>query len=99
MHTRTHTYTHVRFKLDKAVHMEWQCAYTFVNMSQTCTYIHTYIHTWQLWILGALGNTGELTALGKKMVEFPLDPALSKMLIKVRVLWLCYEYLAQYSCV
>jgi len=36
---------------------------------------------YQLWVLGALGNTGELTAMGRKMVEFPLDPALSKMLI------------------
>jgi pre-mRNA-splicing factor ATP-dependent RNA helicase DHX38/PRP16 len=36
---------------------------------------------YQLWVLGALDNTGELTALGRKMVEFPLDPSLSKMLI------------------
>ena len=36
---------------------------------------------YQLWILGALDNTGELTPLGRHMVEFPLDPALSKMLI------------------
>lgn len=36
---------------------------------------------YQLWVLGALDNTGQLTALGKTMVEFPLDPALSKMLI------------------
>ena len=35
----------------------------------------------QLWILGALDNTGKLTNLGRKMVEFPLDPSLSKMLI------------------
>ena len=35
----------------------------------------------QLWILGALDNTGALTALGKKMVEFPLDPPLAKMLL------------------
>ena len=35
----------------------------------------------QLWILGALDNTGQLTNLGRKMVEFPLDPSLSKMLI------------------
>jgi pre-mRNA-splicing factor ATP-dependent RNA helicase DHX38/PRP16 len=34
-----------------------------------------------LWILGALDNIGELTELGRKMVEFPLDPPLSKMLI------------------
>eukprot|EP01022_Parablepharisma_sp_SALTPOND_P023730 TRINITY_DN510_c0_g1_i1.p2 TRINITY_DN510_c0_g1~~TRINITY_DN510_c0_g1_i1.p2 ORF type:complete len:1087 (-),score=108.26 TRINITY_DN510_c0_g1_i1:5556-8816(-) len=36
---------------------------------------------YQLWVLGALDNTGDLTALGRKMVEFPLDPPLSKMLI------------------
>jgi pre-mRNA-splicing factor ATP-dependent RNA helicase DHX38/PRP16 len=36
---------------------------------------------YQLWILGALENTGNLTELGRKMVEFPLDPPLSKMLI------------------
>ncbi len=31
--------------------------------------------------MGALDNTGKLTPLGRKMVEFPLDPSLSKMLI------------------
>ena len=36
---------------------------------------------YQLWTLGALDNTGRLTELGRQMVEFPLDPALSKMLI------------------
>ncbi len=36
---------------------------------------------YQLWTLGALDNTGALTRLGRQMVEFPLDPALSKMLI------------------
>ncbi|XP_076470815.1 pre-mRNA-splicing factor ATP-dependent RNA helicase PRP16-like [Babylonia areolata] len=36
---------------------------------------------YQLWVLGALDNTGALTPLGRNMVEFPLDPALSKMLI------------------
>lgn len=35
----------------------------------------------QLWMLGALGSTGQLTDLGRKMAEFPLDPPLSKMLI------------------
>uniref|UniRef100_A0A0M3IKV3 RNA helicase n=1 Tax=Ascaris lumbricoides TaxID=6252 RepID=A0A0M3IKV3_ASCLU len=34
-----------------------------------------------LWTLGALDNTGRLTDLGRKMVEFPLDPTVSKMLI------------------
>ncbi|KAL5021368.1 hypothetical protein ScPMuIL_000523 [Solemya velum] len=36
---------------------------------------------YQLWILGALDNTGALNPMGRQMVEFPLDPALSKMLI------------------
>ncbi|XP_040826897.1 pre-mRNA-splicing factor ATP-dependent RNA helicase PRP16-like [Ochotona curzoniae] len=36
---------------------------------------------YQLWILGALDSTGALTSTGRLMVEFPLDPALSKMLI------------------
>ncbi|XGW13565.1 hypothetical protein V3C99_000129 [Haemonchus contortus] len=36
---------------------------------------------YQLWTLGALDNTGQLTELGRTMVEFPLDPTLSKMLI------------------
>lgn len=36
---------------------------------------------YQLWVLGALDNTGALTNLGRKMVEFPLDPPLAKMLL------------------
>ncbi|CAD6196354.1 unnamed protein product [Caenorhabditis auriculariae] len=36
---------------------------------------------YQLWTLGALDNTGQLTPMGRKMVEFPVDPTLSKMLI------------------
>src|ERR1700691_789806 len=36
---------------------------------------------YQLWVLGALDNTGCLTAMGRNMVEFPLDPPLSKMLL------------------
>ncbi|KDO35777.1 hypothetical protein SPRG_00517 [Saprolegnia parasitica CBS 223.65] len=36
---------------------------------------------YQLWVLGALDNTGELTEMGKKMVTFPLDPPLAKMLL------------------
>lgn len=35
----------------------------------------------QLWALGALDDRGALTPLGKRMVEFPLDPPLAKMLI------------------
>ena len=36
---------------------------------------------YQLWVLGALDNTGGLTSMGQKMVEFPLDPPLAKMLL------------------
>lgn len=36
---------------------------------------------YQLWTLGAFNNVGKLTDLGRKMVEFPLDPTLSKLLI------------------
>ncbi|KAI8825388.1 pre-mRNA-splicing factor ATP-dependent RNA helicase PRP16-like protein [Chytriomyces cf. hyalinus JEL632] len=36
---------------------------------------------YNLWVLGALDNTGELTETGRRMVEFPVEPSLSKMLI------------------
>ena len=35
----------------------------------------------QLWALGALDALGHLTPLGRAMVQYPLDPALSKMLL------------------
>lgn len=35
----------------------------------------------QLYALSALDDEGLLTRLGRKMADFPLDPALSKMLI------------------
>ncbi|EHL03375.1 P-loop containing nucleoside triphosphate hydrolase [Glarea lozoyensis ATCC 20868] len=34
-----------------------------------------------LWALGALNNIGDLTAIGKKMTAFPMDPSLAKLLI------------------
>ncbi|XP_060173448.1 pre-mRNA-splicing factor ATP-dependent RNA helicase DEAH7-like [Lycium barbarum] len=36
---------------------------------------------YQLWVLGALNNVGDLTDLGRKIVEFPLDPPLAKLLL------------------
>nr|GEV63726.1 pre-mRNA-splicing factor ATP-dependent RNA helicase DEAH7 isoform X2 [Tanacetum cinerariifolium] len=36
---------------------------------------------YQLWVLGALNNVESLTPLGWKMVKFPLDPPLAKMLL------------------
>ena len=35
----------------------------------------------QLWVLGALDNIGDLTPVGKKMSEFPMEPSMAKMLI------------------
>lgn len=48
---------------------------------------------YQLWVLGALDNTGALTTLGRKMVEFPLDPPLAKMLIFSEAVGCTYEIL------
>ena len=53
---------------------------------------------YQLWILGALDNTGSLNPLGRNMVEFPLDPALSKMLIKSIEMGCSAEALVSFSC-
>lgn len=36
---------------------------------------------YQLWVLGALDNVGDLTAQGRKMSDFPMEPSLAKMLI------------------
>ncbi|KAI0685259.1 P-loop containing nucleoside triphosphate hydrolase protein [Cytidiella melzeri] len=36
---------------------------------------------YQLWVLGALDNVGNLTAVGRKMSEFPMEPSMAKMLI------------------
>ncbi len=35
----------------------------------------------QLYALGALNHLGELTKLGRRMAEFPVDPMMSKMII------------------
>jgi len=35
----------------------------------------------QLYALGALNHKGELTKLGRRMAEFPLDPMMAKMLL------------------
>ncbi|TFK99651.1 P-loop containing nucleoside triphosphate hydrolase protein [Pterulicium gracile] len=36
---------------------------------------------YQLWVLGALDNVGDLTFIGRKMSEFPMEPSMAKMLI------------------
>ena len=47
----------------------------------------------QLYALGALNDRGELTKLGRRMAEFPLDPQLSKMLVASDK-WACSEEMA-----
>lgn len=37
---------------------------------------------YQLWMLGALDNKGQLTELGRKMANFPLEPTMSKMVVE-----------------
>lgn len=36
---------------------------------------------YQLWVLGALDNVGDLTPLGRKMSDYPMEPSLAKMLL------------------
>eukprot|EP01069_Polyplicarium_translucidae_P002187 Polyplicarium_translucidae@DN1947_c0_g1_i1.p1 len=48
---------------------------------------------YQLWVIGALNNNGELTGTGKQMVQFPLDPPLSKMLLSSKDLGCSAEVL------
>src|SRR6266478_1283092 len=43
---------------------------------------------YQLWVLSALDNIGDLTPAGRKMSEFPMEPSMAKMLI-TSVLYKC----------
>jgi len=36
----------------------------------------------QIYSLGGLNDKGQLTKLGRRMAEFPMDPLMSKMVIK-----------------
>lgn len=36
---------------------------------------------YDLWTIGALDNQGDLTALGNQMVNFPMEPSLSKLIL------------------
>lgn len=40
-------------------------------------YNNILISQYQLWLLGALDNLGHITQLGRSMIQFPLDPLLS----------------------
>jgi pre-mRNA-splicing factor ATP-dependent RNA helicase DHX16 len=51
----------------------------------------------QLYALGALNDRGELTKLGRRMAEFPLDPMLSKTLVAADT-YGCSEQVATICC-
>ena len=51
----------------------------------------------QLYALGALNDRGELTKLGRRMAEFPLDPMLSKTLVAADK-YGCSEEIASICC-
>ena len=60
------------------------CSFTIVfhSLSHNFVFQDNILQSmYQLWTLGAIDNTGMLTKMGRKMVEFPLDPSLAKMLL------------------
>ncbi|MCO5613784.1 hypothetical protein L7F22_068062 [Adiantum nelumboides] len=46
---------------------------------------------YQLWVLSALDSMGNLTKVGKRMSEFPMEPSLSKILIASATQYGCSE--------
>ncbi|EEP76974.1 pre-mRNA splicing factor ATP-dependent RNA helicase prp16 [Uncinocarpus reesii 1704] len=44
-----------------------------------------------LWALGAIDNLGDLTAMGRRMSPFPMDPSLAKLLITASEEYECSE--------
>jgi len=50
-------------------------------LSKKFIYFFKVLALEQLYALGALNHKGELTKLGRRMAEFPLDPMMAKMLL------------------
>ena len=46
---------------------------------------------YQLWVLGALDNVGDLTPAGRKMSEFPMEPSMAKMSHHIRRLQVLFR--------
>ena len=47
----------------------------------------------QLYALGALNHKGELTKLGRRMAEFPVDPQMSKMILASETLVFMFYFI------
>jgi hypothetical protein len=58
--------------------------------SSSSYYSSSYLYV-QLWVLGALDEHGNLTHIGRRMVEFPLDPPLAKMLLSAEEMGCTHE--------
>lgn len=54
----------------------------YVFLMSLCSQANILNSMYQLWVLGALDNVGNLTPVGRKMSEFPMEPSMAKMLIQ-----------------
>ncbi|KIY61252.1 P-loop containing nucleoside triphosphate hydrolase protein [Cylindrobasidium torrendii FP15055 ss-10] len=52
----------------------------------SCSSTNILNSMYQLWVLGAPDNVGDLTQTGRKMSEFPMEPSMAKMLIASEML-------------
>jgi len=62
----------------KAMQINDMLSFDFMDSPPVQTLINAMEN---LWTLGALDDEGLLTAVGRKMAEFPMEPQLSKMLL------------------
>ncbi|CRH00715.1 pre-mRNA-splicing factor ATP-dependent RNA helicase PRP16, putative [Plasmodium relictum] len=62
----------------KSLNVENIFEFDFIDMPSKESIINSL---YELWVLGAINNEGNLTEIGKKMILFPLDPPLSKIVI------------------
>ncbi|SOV18462.1 pre-mRNA-splicing factor ATP-dependent RNA helicase PRP16 [Plasmodium sp. gorilla clade G2] len=62
----------------KSLHVQNLFEFDFIDVPSKESIINSLQ---ELWVLGAINNEGNLTEIGRKMVQFPLDPPLSKIVI------------------
>ncbi len=62
----------------KSLHVKNLLDFSFMDAPPTANILNSMFLLWQL---GSLNDLGDLTDLGSKMVQLPLDPSLSKMLL------------------
>lgn len=62
----------------KALNVDDLLQFAFLDSPPKDTLLNSM---YQLWLLGALDNTGQLTSQGRQLAQFPLDPPLAKMIL------------------